>query len=77
MLNKNQQCHPCESRGPERKSWIPASVGMTSTFSATGTSYALLARVFFTNHGALPAFLAGKVASYNKKFDSFRTMLYN
>jgi hypothetical protein len=30
---------PCESRDPERKSWIPASAGMTNTVSAIGTNY--------------------------------------
>jgi len=24
--NKNRRCHPCESKGPERKNWIPAGV---------------------------------------------------
>jgi hypothetical protein len=37
--SKNLRCHPCESRGPERKSWIPASAGMTNTVSATVTIY--------------------------------------
>ena len=36
--NKNLLCHPCESRGPGRKSWIPASAGMTNTVSTTGTN---------------------------------------
>jgi hypothetical protein len=35
--NENRCCHLCESRGPERKNWIPASAGMTNTISATGT----------------------------------------
>ena len=36
--NENRQCHPCESRGSERKSWIPAFAGMTNTVSATGNN---------------------------------------
>ncbi len=40
--SKNLRCHPCESRGPERKNWIPASAGMTNTVSATGTIYAIV-----------------------------------
>jgi len=39
--NKEPQCHPCESRGPERKNWIPACAGMTNTASATETNYVL------------------------------------
>jgi hypothetical protein len=35
--SRNWQCHPCESRGLWRKSWIPAFAGMTTAVSATGT----------------------------------------